>query len=456
MRDFFLNKGILRLQALQLRFTQSLFFVPALIVFGCVLLSQVTVAIDRSIADDFLPGIFQTTVESSRSILAAIAGGTITSASIVFSLTLVAVQLAASQFSPRVLEGFLSDRFQQLVMGTVVGTFSFSLLVLREVSDEIGDESAFVPQLSIAVALVLALASLLAVLASIDHTAKGLRVGTVIDRVMNRTVAVVESVLANNDANGELLLDAPTRVKPAVADVALPAVTDPPSHARLVLAPRTGWVTGLQADQIAEAIPRDSTALIVAAVGTYVVVGTPAIYVWPCTEDQFATLVQKLDEVIRIDDERTLQQDISFGILQLSDVALKALSPGVNDPNTAIEVLQRLGVVVTTLYRHKLGPARTEYEGRVVLRPTEPSLEDYVRQAFEPIRRYARTDHLVLSAMAQTISAIIEDGRRRQDDVGEPALWAQLELMAVEIDLLATQADRIALRQVLDPILAER
>ncbi|MEZ5225675.1 MAG: DUF2254 family protein [Acidimicrobiales bacterium] len=111
-------------------------------------------------------------------ILSAIAGGTITAASIVFSLTLVAVQLAASRFSPRVLRDFLGDRFQQLVMGTVIGTFSYSLLVLREVrSAPEGVERAFLPQVSVALAVVLAVVSLVAILGSIDHTAKGLRVG---------------------------------------------------------------------------------------------------------------------------------------------------------------------------------------------------------------------------------------------------------------------------------------
>lgn len=127
-----IGSKFLRLDALRNRLAQSLFFVPFLLLAASILLAQITVQIDQSMAEDVLPNWFEVTVQSSRSILSTIAGGTITAASIVFSLTLVAVQLAASQFSPRV-RGFLGDRFQQLVMGTVVGTFSYSLMVLREV-----------------------------------------------------------------------------------------------------------------------------------------------------------------------------------------------------------------------------------------------------------------------------------------------------------------------------------
>ncbi len=461
MRELLMDRGLLRLQALRLRFTESLFFIPALMVLASLLLSQVTVAIDKSVADDLLPSFFQTTVESSRAILAAIAGGTITAASVVFSLTLVAVQLAASQFSPRVLHGFLGDRFQQIVMGTVVGTFSFSLFVLREVSNSPADESAFIPQVSISVALLLAITALMAVLASIDHTAKGLRVGTVADGIMDRTIAVIRDQLVRRESHEEspVLIDAPGRTPaPQLGDVDVSI--EPPSSARTLLAPRTGWVTGFQATRVTEVIPEGSTALITAAIGTYVVEGTPLAHVWPCQEEEFNSVVASLHEIIRIEDERSTQQDIGFGFVQFNDMALKALSPGVNDPNTAVEIIVRVGAVVTELFRHKLGPRRYEADRRTVLRPAEAQLGEYVDLAFEPIRRYGRTDHRVLSTLVQTIHSIIQEVKRVDPDSeqrsGMEALWKQIALATSEIEQLPTVEDRRRLRAIVEPILAKR
>lgn len=461
MHELLMDRGLLRLQALRLRFTESLFFIPALMVLASLLLSQITVAIDRSIADEVLPSFFQTTVESSRAILAAIAGGTITAASVVFSLTLVAVQLAASQFSPRVLHGFLGDRFQQIVMGTVVGTFSFSLFVLREVSSSPVDDSAFIPQLSIAVALLFAITALMAVLASIDHTAKGLRVGTVADGIMDRTIAVIRDQLScrESDAESPVLIDAPGRIPSPHPDDA-DGPPKPPSDARRLVAPRTGWVTGLQATRITEVIPDGSTALITAAIGTYVVEGAPLAYIWPCEEAEFNNIVTNLNEIIRIENERSTQQDIGFGLVQFNDMALRALSPGVNDPNTAGEIIVRIGAVITELFRHKLGPRRYEADRRTVLRPTEAQLGEYVDLAFEPIRRYGRSDHRVLSTLVQTVYSIIQDVDRAASDSeqrsGTVALWSQIALVSEEVDQLETAEDRRRLKAVVDPILANK
>ena len=152
-------------------------------------------ALDRRFAAGDLPSFHSTTVDNARSILSTVAGGTISAAAVVFSLTLIAVQLASSQFSPRVVRGFVGDRFQQIVMGIVVGTFTYCLVVLRVVQKplESSGSGPFLPQVSIVVAVTLAVASLLAVLASIDHTAKSLRVGALLDQVATQTVSVIES-----------------------------------------------------------------------------------------------------------------------------------------------------------------------------------------------------------------------------------------------------------------------
>ncbi len=447
---------LLRIDALKNRLTQSLFFVPFLMLSGSLVMSQVTVFLDRRVGYDVLPGWFQVTVDSSRSILSAIAGGTITAASIVFSLTLVAVQLAASQFSPRVLRGFLGDRFQQLVMGTVVGTFSYSLMVLREVrSAPEGVERAFLPQISVALAVVLAVVSLVAILGSIDHTAKGLRVGSVADGIMTSTLDVVERLPERGSGNdAKMMVDAPGVSSASPIPEINRAEDQPPDDAVIVWAPRTGWVTGIQTERLLEVVPDGATVLLSAAVGTYVVRGTPIAYIWPAEIDAVDEVVDVLPDVMRIDDARTMQQDISFGILQLNDIALRALSPGVNDPNTANEVIVRLGAIITELYRRDLPPFETADRGRRVLRPSDPARSDYVEQSFEPVRRFARQDPRVLEVIVQTVESVMEDARRRYgDEAGLAPLVRQLELMGDELDELQTAEDQRRVRSALQRVL---
>jgi uncharacterized membrane protein len=450
----------LRLDGLKNSLTQSLFFVPFMMVALSLVLSQVTVWIDRQIAPGVLPAWFGSTVESSRAILAAVAGGTITAASIVFSLTLVAVQLAASQFSPRVLRGFLGDRFQQVVMGTVVGTFSYSLFVLREI--ESAGESAqreFLPQVSITVALVLAVVSLIAVLGSIDHTAKGLRVGSVADDILHATLEVVEGLFVergseSGDGDAErvpVVIDAPGRAPaPRQLDAEEPS-SAPPDDARVVLAPRTGWITGIQSQSLATRAPEGSSILVSAAVGSYVIEGTPLLTLWPPT-DEGDRLESELEQIVRIGNVRTMQQDVGFGIIQLVDIAVRALSPGINDPNTASEVVVRLGAVLTSLYRRELPPRAATVEGRWVIRPDEPDYAAYVDLAIEPIRRCARKEPRVLEVLIRTIVGVRADARRRFEDPNVGALSHQLDLLRNELHLLQTEEDRRRVSALLDDI----
>jgi uncharacterized membrane protein len=478
-----ISERLQSVEALRIRLAQSLFFLPFMMVLASLVLSQVTVQIDRRIAPDVLPEWFQATVPSSRAILSAIAGGTITAASIVFSLTLVAVQLAASQFSPRVLRGFLGDRFQQLVVGTVVGTFSYSLLVLREVraADE-GGSNAFLPQVSIAVALLFAILALTAVLASIDHTAKGLRVGSVADDIMNSTIGVIERLFdpRSDESDSALVFDAPG-VSPA-PQLATTHVADrrPPGHATMILSPRTGWVTAIDTAGALEALPDGTTLMITAAVGTFVAEGTPVAHWWPDDDSDHGSDSDRRDassgssngrdegghnaesgevekivrRTIQIEAARTMQQDVAFGLLQLNDIALRALSPGVNDPNTASEVVVRIGAILTELFRRDLAPVTNADGTRRLVRPTEPTFDDYVDLAIEPIRRYARTEPDVSTVLIRTLAAVIEDSERRFADPRTQPLVRQLEAVREELERFETAADRARVRAVLDEHLA--
>ena len=205
---------------------RSLFVLPALIVLGSTVLGELLAEVDDRIDPGELPGFLETTQDSARAILGAIAGGTITAAAVVLSFTLVAVQLASSQYSPRTLGRFLGDRFQQVVMGIVFGTFTYCIVVLREIED-VGPRAELPgPQLATTGAVIFAVAALLAVLASIDHTARSLQVESIAERVSRAAITIARDEYP--------LVDGPPEPPTPLPEI--------PDDSLVVPAHRTGWV----------------------------------------------------------------------------------------------------------------------------------------------------------------------------------------------------------------------
>lgn len=443
--------GILRFRTWIDRFRQSLFFLPALFVLGSMITALALVEVDRGLGNGDLPEFFATTVDNARSILATIAGGTIGAASVVFSLTLVAVQLASSQFSPRVLRGFLGDTFQQFVMGIVVGTFTYSLLVLRVVRAPLDANTGepFLPQISVIVAVVLAVASLLAVLASIDHTAKRLRVGSVLDRIAEEALGTIDTRYPNPVGDEDDTV-AGSDIE-VVAERDQPQIEErgQPDDALVVHAKRSGWVTQLSMQGLIEAAPEGSTVLLDADVGDYLVTHTPAVRLWPVAEDDRQRTADALRAAIEVRKTRTMQQDVEFGVLQLVDVALRALSPGINDPNTAIEALGRIGTVMATLLRRTLHSRVVETEKCTVIRAEHLDYRQYLDGAFDPILRYSRTEPMVLASMARTLGFLRWGAPPLSKEAGE-AVDARFDAIEHDLELIPVERDRIKVKEALE------
>lgn len=393
------------------RARQSLFVLPALILGACVVLAQLLVVADRALDDDQLPGALATSTENARSILSVVAGGTITAASIVFSLTLVAVQLASSQFSPRILRGFVGDRFQQVVIGVVVGTFAFSLTVLRAVRD-LGEEDPFQPQLSVLVAVVLAVVSLLAVLASIDHTAKGLQVGQVLDTIAADTLAAIRRQYPRFDEEEQP--ESTTQPGRLIAD-AVDRRSDGPIGAVIeAVATSTGWIRQISREAMVDATPEGAVIHLDATVGSYVSEGTVLARI-ECSmlgDEDPRTVARGVAAAVDVGRERTMQQDVAFGFTQFGDVAVKALSPGINDPNTALEVIARLDAVLVELLVRRMPDGALTDRGRTIHLSKEVDHDDFFDLTIEPICRYARDEPRVLAAVVELMHSVSARARR--------------------------------------------
>ena len=405
----------LRRDASLYRFRESLFRLPALIALVGMLAALLLLAVDRSLHTERwgLPQALQMRPDAAQQFLAVLAGATITTAGVVFSLTVVSLQLASQQFSPRVLRTFVRDRRAQTVIGLLVATFIYCVLVLWEVRPE--DTTA--PALATAASVVLALVTVLAIIAHLDHLARGLQVGEVLRRVSEETAQVLAEVTRESRRE---------RAHPGVDLAELG-----PAHE--VLAPRDGWVTQSSLEDLFAAIPAGGVLRLETRIGAYVSAGQVLARLWPASAGDGRD--ELITAAVHIGDTRTMQEDVDFGVRQMVDVGLRALSPAVNDPSTAIEVVLRVGSTVRRLLLAPDAPvALSGTEQRVLLRPWDLSYEDYVRHAFDQLRFHGSADPNVAAALMRTLRMLIGIARDegRLDRI--PALTHQRDLLLAAVE----------------------
>lgn len=387
----------LRLRALAERARTSLFYLPAVYVVLATIAARALVLVDGEFPDaaERVPLLVNVTVESARSILGTIAGATITVAGIVFSVTVVSVQLASSQFSPRVLRGFLRDRFQQNVIGLVIGTFTFCMLVLSTTRVSGPDPTIEpAPSLAVTVAIVLAVASILAIIGFIDHSARSMQVGHIITRVAGETRDTIARTCSEDNDDALSIHEHPL----------------PDGPRAVIHADRSGWVQQIDRGDLARSLPPGSYARLDVRVGSFVTEGIGLCTYWLPAEgaDHDGDAVARdLREEIGIGSSRTMQQDIAFGIRQLVDIALRALSPGINDPTTAIEVLVHLGDVLAELQRRHLPPrVLVGQDGQVVVAMADLTHADLIDRAFDQMRHAAKDHPAVLIVMLRVLGQL--------------------------------------------------
>jgi uncharacterized membrane protein len=344
--------------------------------------------------------LFGGDANAARTVLGAVAGSLITVTSLTFSLTVVTLQLASSQFSPRLLRTFTSDLFVQMTLALFLTTFTFAVTVLRTVR---GAPAEFVPRFSVTVSYVLAVLSVLGLVLFLAHLATLIRVETMLHNVHADATATVAAVLTTRR-------DHKDRIGP-------PA---PPPDASVVLAGSSGFVTSLdEADLLAAAQAAGAVVLLQVSPGDFVVTGTPVGEAWPeegpLTEGTFTELRSAVSAAVRVGPERTAAQDVGFGLRQLTDVTNKALSPGINDPTTAVHALGHISALLCDLADHDLGPTLlsddTDDTGtgagrrvRVIL--MRPDFAELVELAIAQPRRYGASDPQLLGRLFALLAEV--------------------------------------------------
>jgi uncharacterized membrane protein len=345
----------------------GLWFLPMVWALGAMAAAIGVVSIDhRWGGDDPSWLVFGRGPESARLVLSVIAGSTIAFTGTVFSITIVALQLASTQFSPRVLRTFLRDRPSQHCFGTFVATALYSLMVLREVEAEVE-----VPGLALTGAFVLVVASIFAFVYLVHHVAQSIRAVSIMDAVAAETRASIRE---------NYPLDAPD----PFADAPVPP--GPPSQI-LLLERGPGVLLGLDEDDLVHIAGRHDCVLeLLPNVGDYL---PSNVALFAVHGGDGRVEVSQVLRHVGIGPERTLYQDTAFGLRQLVDMAEKALSPAVNDPTTAVQCVDRLHDLLRRIAVRPLPSGRYgDGAGNLRLIVPQTSWDDYLQLAFDEIRHF--------------------------------------------------------------------
>lgn len=375
------------------RIRSSLFFVPMIAVIAAAALGFAVLAVDRHVDTTLaeLPVGFTSTVESARTLLGVIAGATISFAGIAFSVSLLIIQLASSQYSPRVVHTLFRDPFNKRVMALVVGTFTYCVVVLRSVRSALdpgGDP--VIPNISVAIAVVLGIATILAVVAFINHSAHAMDVSEILERIRRETTERIRA---------EWTLSEPG----ATTHEAIP----PPAELTTVIrADRSGWVQQIDTAALLACLPEGVTARVETYAGRYVIEQSRLIALSPMID--IKEFEGRVHAAFVIGETRTMQQDVTYGLRQLVDVTVKALSPGINDPTTAQDAIFHTAAVLSELLRHTPPPAVMIDGSRRLVMAQQPSHCELIQIAYDEPRRAGATHPTVCLYLLATLESLIE------------------------------------------------
>ncbi len=389
--------SITRVTAFWGRLNASFWFVPAVMALLAVALSFVLIKVDAllDVTQTDNPSAFYTFgPEGARTMLSVIASSMITVASLIFSITMLSLQLASSQFGPRTLGNFMRDRSNQIVLGTFIATFLYCLFVLRSVRGTEG--FSFVPHLAVGFGVLMAAASVAVLLYFIHHIATSIRVETLLEKLAVEGCSAVDHLFPERLGQGQ---------PDEAAGQPLPDDFD--TDSRQIAADSDGYVQYIGGDVLMRlATEHDLVLRIAARPGAFVTEGACVIRAYPT-----ARVSDDIDEDLRgavvIGRDRTSYQDLEFAVRRIVELAQRSLSPGINDPTTALYCIDRLGQVFGRLADRDIpSPMRLDKDGQLRVVTEVFDLGEVTCRAFAAIARYGMADADVVTRLVETLAKL--------------------------------------------------
>jgi len=373
----------------------SLWLLPAVVVVVAGALAGLLIVLEPSSEWTPWPMVFAGTPDGARALLSELAGATITVVGLVFSLTVIALQMASSQFTPRLLRTFLRDRGVQAVLSVMMASAVFDVIVLSSVRSSGEGVEPFVPRLAVTAALLLAGAAIALLVYFLHHVTQSLRVDVIIRSISRQTMEQLAAVAGDRS-------QLPDQEPPV-----------PDGETLTVVAHHGGYLQLVDGPALARSLSDLGYRVRVRpTVGEWISRGTTLAWAWVDGSDA-RPRPEDLDDTIHrglhLGGDRTESTDLTFGIRQLQDIALRALSTGINDPSTASIVINHLSSILVAMADEPLGAELlTDGDGQVRVTVPRPTFAGYLDLVVSPLRHNAGQDLRVLLSLLMLLTDVAE------------------------------------------------
>jgi uncharacterized membrane protein len=422
----------------------TFWFIPGVVSLCGPLLAFFFLTLDKSIKGILPePYLFHGSALAASTLLSTIAGSLITVAGLAFSITIVTLQLVSSQYTPRVLRGFLLDRTTQVVAGGFFAIFSYALIVLTTTREAMPPNPGFIPELSITVAIVLGLLGLVLLLLFIHHTGSIIQVPDIAARITAQTIQAIDQQ-DSSDEEDELNAQCISAQIQSLSTYTKPA---------RLYATHIGYIHRIELFHLIKDAMRPHLQLsLLVCPGDFVTEETVIAEIWPIeAADEACT--RAIYHHIYTERERDITYDAKFGVRQLADIALRALSPAINDPTTAVLCIKYLQSIFEHLVRQP--PPTTTYrfaQGTSTLTIRRPAFQEYLRM-FTEIGHYAGGNARVINTLLRALTSIAKisatlDKREYQKVLSH----ISSKLAAHALTEVSDQHDRTRIQELLDEI----
>lgn len=398
----------------------SFWLIPSLMVLGAMALSAIAISLDQAVEfdpDEAGTLLYMGGPEGASAILSTIAGSMITVAGVAFSIIIVALTLTSSQFGSRLLRNFVRDKGNQAVLGTFIATFTYCLLVLRSIFGPEGEN--FVPSVSVTFAMALALINVGVLIYFIHHVSTSIQVehvtASVYRELWERMETYFPKAAEGEQKNGH--------------DMENDAGEDRGDAEQCEIeSERSGYVQAIDLEGLVQVAKEyDLVIEIPRRPGDFIVPGGPLATVHREKELDEAGR-QRVSGAFILGLERTPEQDPEFAIHQLAEIAIRALSPGINDPYTAITCIDQLGSILCYLTRRAFpSPMRFDEDGTLRVKLKALTFEGVVGAAFDQVRQYGRSSVAVTIRLLEALENV---ARQCIDEEQRAAVRRQAEMIA--------------------------
>lgn len=410
----------------------SYWFVPLIVTAAGAVLAAIAVQVDvrtsRGTVSESWAWVYTGGSDGAWALLSTIATSIMTVGGVAFSITMVTLTQASSQFGPRLLRTFMRAGHNQVVLGAFTGTFVYCLVVLRTIRS--AEEMMFVPQLAVTGAFLLAIVCVALLVYFIHHTARSLQAPIVVATLGRQLEQAIAEQLRPDDTDdgGEMP----------------PAAPGAGGRGRVICAVQQGYLQVINRQALLRtALEHQLTLLLTCRAGKFVALGSSLMTAFP-TERVGEAVVKDLRGAFLVGDQRTEEQDAGFVMYQLVEIAVRALSPGINDPHTALTCVDWLGAALRRLTREQMrGGARLAGDRQVRMFVLPVTFDELLTHAFGEIRQYGAGSAAVMIRLLDVLAELADAAASGQ----RAALLREVELTYQQSADRLAAADRYLLDQ---------